>query len=49
MSKKNIFYWVLAAAAVYGGVYVYQRYKRRKADESVVSVTDANKIIDEIE
>lgn len=48
MSKKNIFYWVLAAAAVYGGVYAYQRYKRRKANESVVSVAEANKIIDQL-
>jgi len=49
MSKKNITYYLLAAVAIYGGIYFYQRYKRKKADESVVSANEAIKIIDEIE
>lgn len=48
MSNKNIVYLVLAAAAIYGGVYVYQRYKRKKADESVVSPDEAIKIIEDL-
>jgi len=48
MSNKNIVYLVLAAAAIYGGVYVYQRYKRKKADESVVTPQEAIKVIDSL-
>lgn len=49
MSNKNIVYLVLAAVAVYGGIYAYQRYKRKKADESVVPASEAIQIIDQLE
>lgn len=48
MTKKNITYLILAAAAIYGGVYFYKRWKRQKANESVVSQAEADKIIDSL-
>jgi len=46
--QKNIVKLLVAAAAIYGVVYVYQRYKRKKANESVVSAKDAIKVIDDL-
>lgn len=46
--QKNIVKLLLAAAAVYGVVYVYQRYKRKKANESVVPADVAIGVIDDL-
>lgn len=48
METKNIVKIVIAAAAVYGIVYFYQRYQRQKANESVVNYDEAVKKIDDL-
>lgn len=48
METKNVVKLLVAAAAIYGVVYVYQQYKRKKANESVVSPDEAIKIIDDL-
>lgn len=48
MQTKNVVRLLLAAAAIYGAVYVYQRYKRKKANDSVVSADEAIKVINEL-
>ena len=40
---------LVVAAVFYGGVYIYQRYKRRKANESVVDYEEAIDMIDNAE
>lgn len=49
MDKKKVTFWVLTAVAVYGAIYFYQRYKRNKANESVVSYDEAIKKLEELE
>ncbi len=48
MTKKAT-YLVLGAAMVYGAIYFFQRYKRRKANETVVSYDEAIQKLDELD
>jgi len=48
MSRRTIFISLTALAVAYAGIYYYQRFRRRKADESVTDLKDAEKIIDNL-
>lgn len=47
MTKKAT-YLVLGAAMVYGAIFFYQRYKRRKSNEIVVTYDEAIDKLDEL-
>jgi hypothetical protein len=47
MTKKTT-YLLLGAAMFYGAIFFYQRYKRRKANESVVPYDEAIKKLDDL-
>jgi hypothetical protein len=47
MTKKTT-YFLLGAAMVYGAIFLYQRYKRRKANETVVTYKEAIDKLDEL-
>lgn len=47
MTKKTT-YFLIGAGLVYGAIFFYQRYKRRKANESVVTFDEAIKKLDEL-
>jgi predicted adenine nucleotide alpha hydrolase (AANH) superfamily ATPase len=42
---KNIAMILVALAAAYGVIYVYQRYQRNKANERKATLSDAEKIL----
>lgn len=45
MQSKNVRNFIIAAVAIYGVIYFYQRYQRKKANETVVNLDEAiNKI-----
>jgi|688.fasta_scaffold01175_34 hypothetical protein len=48
MQTKNIVKILLTAAAAYGVIYVYQRYKRKKANENVVPADTAINVINKL-
>lgn len=48
MSRRTIFISLTALAVAYAGIYYYQRFKRKKADESVTDLNEAEKIIDNL-
>lgn len=48
MQNKNVRNLLIAAVAIYGIIYFYQRYQRRKANESVVPYDEAIKKIDDL-
>lgn len=47
MTKKTT-YFLIGAGLVYGAIFLYQRYKRRKSNETVVSYDEAIKKLDEL-
>jgi hypothetical protein len=47
MTKKTT-YLLVGAAMVYGAIFFYQRFKRRKANESVVPYNEAIKKLDDL-
>jgi hypothetical protein len=47
MTKKTT-YLLVGAAMVYGAIFFYQRFKRRKANESVVPYNEAIKKLDNL-
>lgn len=49
MNKKYITQIAITAALVYAGIYIYQRYKRKKANEKVVSYDEALEILDKVQ
>lgn len=49
MNKQTITKLFVTAALVYGGIYIYQRYKRRKSNETVVSYDEAIDILNKVE
>jgi preprotein translocase subunit YajC len=48
MQNKNVRNILIAAVAIYGIIYFYQRYQRKKANESVVPYDEAIKKIDDL-
>lgn len=48
MRNKQVAYLLAIVAASYAAIYVYQRYKRKKANDSVVSYEEAIKVLDGI-
>ena len=46
--KKNTLITIGILAAAYAGIYFYQRYQRRKANERKASYEDALKAIDDL-
>jgi hypothetical protein len=47
MTKKTT-YFLLGAAMVYGAIFFYQRYKRRKANETVVPFNEEINKLDDL-
>jgi hypothetical protein len=47
MTKKTT-YLLVGAAIVYGAIFFYQRYKRRKSNETVVTYKEAIDKIDDL-
>ncbi len=47
MKNKKIVHTLLVLGALYGVIFVYQRYKRRKANEAVDTYEDALKKLQE--
>lgn len=48
MNRKTIYLTLTALGLAYAAIYYYQRFKRKKADESVTNLKDAEKIIDNL-
>jgi hypothetical protein len=48
MSRKTLYLTLTALAVAYAGIYYYQRFKRRKADESVTDLKKAEEIIENL-
>ena len=48
MSRKTIYITLTALGLTYAAIYYYQRFKRKKADESVTDLKEAEKIIDNL-
>ena len=47
MTKKTT-YFLIGAAMVYGAIFFYQRYKRRKANETLVTYKEAIDKLDDL-
>lgn len=47
MTRKTTYFFI-GAAIVYGGIFLYQRYKRRKSNETIVSYKQAIEKLDEL-
>ena len=48
MQNKNVRNFIVAAVVIYGLIYFYQRYQRKKANETIVSPDEAIKVIDDL-
>ena len=47
MTKKTT-YFLLGATILYGAIFFYQRYKRKKSNETVVTYDEAIEKLDEL-
>lgn len=48
MENKKLTNLLIAAVAIYGVIYFYQRYQRKKANENVVPYDEAVKVIKDL-
>ena len=48
MSRRTLYLTLTAVAVAYAGINYYQRFKRKKADESVTDLKEAEKIIENL-
>lgn len=49
MLHKNVGKFLIGAAAIYAVIFVYQRYQRKKANESIVSYQQAIEKLDSLD